>query len=124
MEIGGLDMGCKVLSEREGMALADIVGANDQPAKVLRAVDISDNCPDLDLDTRVVLTYVRNRHRHLVVRVSIEKANGEEIRRWKLQSVRSKNFAYLRGFKDFAHEVTLPQAVLGNLIIEKAPRGS
>ena len=117
-------MGCTVLSDRQGTPLADIVGARGEPALIIRAVDISEACPALDLGTRVVLSYVRDKHSHLVVHAALETPNGVEAKWWWMRSVRRKNLTRLRGFSDFARKVTLSQAVLVNYILDKCPNGS
>ncbi len=124
-------MSCTLLLDRVGKEVPGVLGKNDKPKLALKAVDITENCNDLDPGLRVVLTYVNNRHGNLLVVASIESKNGQEARIWQMRAVKNAHdadglkgkakYSMLKGFKDFAKSVGLAQVVLANYILAKKP---
>ena len=123
-------MDCRCLTEKEiGKEIQ--LGENTDLRPIIKAIDISERCNDLDAGSSVALIYVRDKHYHLCVVVSIQSVNGEETRYWHVRSVENSHktdgkngkhrYANLKGFKECAKKIGLAQVVLANYILNKKP---
>ena len=108
-------MACKPVPELEGTVFHPAISTpKGGVSRVLRAWNITDECPGLGIHTVAIVRYGRDRYYHGIVQLHLQrivngKVDSSQFQYWYFKALRKRNYRHLKGLIELNKRLEFPQ---------------